>query len=63
MVRLAWFLVRAAVWLGVVSLFMPAFALRETVPASQFGVVDERPAQDTLTPSDRVTSWRKPQSY
>jgi hypothetical protein len=62
MFRLAWFLVRAAIWLGIGSLFMPAFAPRLTFPASQVDAIDERPARDTLTSIDRVASWHKPQS-
>jgi hypothetical protein len=59
MFRLAWFLVRAAIWLGIGSLFMPAFAPRAIFPAD---VIDERQARDTLTAVDRVVSWHKPQS-
>jgi hypothetical protein len=59
MFRLAWFLVRAVIWLGIGSLFMPAFAPRALFPAD---VIDERPARDTLTAADRVASWHKPQS-
>ena len=59
MVKLAWFILRAAFWLGLLSLFLPGFPSREASTASQV-IVDERPERDTLTPVDRVTSWRGP---
>ncbi|HEV3193782.1 MAG TPA: hypothetical protein VGY54_24925 [Polyangiaceae bacterium] len=61
MVKLAWFILRAAFWLGLFSLFVPGFLPREATTASQV-IVDERPERDTLTPVDRVASWREPRS-
>jgi len=60
MLQLAWFVVRAAFWLGLLSLFMPGFLPREATTASQADTVGERTGQDTLTPHDRVMSWRGP---
>jgi len=60
MLRLAWFPLRAVFWLGVVSLFVPGSLLRETITGGHVDLRTERRAQDTLTPADRVASWRKP---
>jgi hypothetical protein len=62
MLRLAWFVVRAAFWLGLLSLFVPGFLPREATTASQVDTIGKGTAQDTLTPVDRVMSWRGPRS-
>ncbi|MBV8753845.1 MAG: hypothetical protein JO328_13375 [Hyphomicrobiales bacterium] len=59
MLRLAWFFVRTAFWLGLLSLFVTGSLPLWPVPSEINGVV-ERAAQDTLTPADRVLSWRGP---
>jgi len=62
MLRLAWLVVRAAFWLGLLSLFLPgSLPFWAITPTKVDGVV-ERPAQDTLTPADRAMSWRGPHS-
>ena len=58
MLRLAGILLRAVFWLGLVSLFVPGSPLREAAPGGHVGLLAERTAQDTLTPADRVASWR-----
>lgn len=59
MFRLAWFFLRAAFWLGLASLYVPGFLPRGETGAS-VEVAGERAAGDTLTPVDRVASWRAP---
>ena len=60
MLRLGWFVLRAAFWLGLASLFVPGFLPREETAASHPDGISERAARDTLTPLDRVVSWRGP---
>lgn len=60
MLRLAGFVLRAAFWLGLVSLFVPGLMPRELIQTSHLDLAGERAAQDTLTPIDRVASWRGP---
>jgi hypothetical protein len=62
-VKLAWFVLRAVFWLGLVSLFVPGLLPRQIVPASEVDAVGEKPSQDTLRPVDRVASWHKPRSH
>ena len=62
MLKLAWFVVRAAFWLGLLSLFVPGFLPRDATTASQVDTIGERTARNTLTPLDRVTSWRGPRT-
>jgi len=61
MFRLAWFLLRAAFWLGLLSLFVPGVLPRGETTAS-VEAIGERAARDTLTPVDRVASWRAPRA-
>jgi hypothetical protein len=62
MFRLAWFVLRAAFWLGLLSLFVPGSLPFHAITASpRYGVV-ERAAQDTLTPRDRMAAWRGPRA-
>jgi hypothetical protein len=58
MVRLAWLVIRAAFWLALASLFVPGLMPREVIQASHYELVGERGGRDTLTPADRVASWR-----
>lgn len=60
MFRLAWFSLRAAMWLGLASLFLPGFLPPDEAITSRIDRGGERAAQDTLTPVDRVASWRAP---
>ena len=60
MLRLAWFVLRAAFWLGLLSLFVPGSLPFPAINARPADSVVERAAQDTLTPRDRVASWRGP---
>jgi len=60
MFRLAWFFLRAALWLGLASLFLPGFLPRDETITNRMDGAAERAAQDTLTPADRVASWRAP---
>ena len=60
MLRLAWFVLRAAFWLGLLSLFVPGALPFGTMTATQAEGVAERASQDTLTPADRVVSWHTP---
>jgi len=60
MLRLAWFFLRATFWLGLLSLFVPGSLPFGAITASHVDGVVERTAQDTLTPVDRVASWRGP---
>ena len=62
MLRLVWFVLRAAFWLGLLSLFVPGSLPFQTITASPVESVVERAAQDTLTPADRVPSWRGPRA-
>jgi hypothetical protein len=57
MFRLAWFVLRAAFWLGLLSLFVPGSLPFETISARPVESVVERAAQDTLTPTDRAPAW------
>jgi hypothetical protein len=63
MVRLAWFVLRAAFWLGLASLFVPGLMPREVIQASQLDRIGERMARDTLTPLDREVPWRGPREH
>jgi hypothetical protein len=60
MLSLGWFVLRAAFWLGLASLLVPGSLPFGAITASQVAPVVERPGRDTLTPVDRVTSWRGP---
>ena len=60
MVRLAWFVLRAAFWLGIASLFVPGLMPREAIQAGQVDLVGERMGRDTLMPLDRLPPWRGP---
>jgi len=51
---------RATFWLGLLSLFVPGSLPFGMITASHVDGVVERPTQDTLTPVDRVASWRGP---
>jgi hypothetical protein len=62
MLRLAWFFLRAAFWLGLLSLFVPGSLPFQAITAGQGDSVVERAAQDTLSPADRVASWREPRT-
>jgi hypothetical protein len=62
LLRLVWFVLRAAFWLGLLSLFVPGSMPFGPITASQLDTVAERAAPDTLTPLDRVASWRGPRS-
>lgn len=57
MLSLGWFVLRAAFWLGLASLFVPGSLPFGTITANQVDSVAERVARDTLTPLDRVASW------
>lgn len=62
MLSLGWFVLRAAFWLGLASLFVPGSLPFGTITANQVDSVAERVARDTLTPLDRVASWRAPRA-
>ena len=62
MLRLAWFVLRAAFWLALLSLFMPGSLPFQTITAPPAESIVERPTQDTLTPRDREVSWRAPRT-
>ena len=62
MLSLGWFALRAAFWLGLASLFVPGSLPFGAITASQVDPIVERPARDTLTPLDRVASWRGPRN-
>lgn len=62
MLRLTWFLLRAALWLALAGLFAPGLLPRETTTASHIEFLGEKTSQDTLTPFDRVASWRGPRT-
>jgi hypothetical protein len=58
--RLAWFVVRAAFWLGLFSLFVPGALPFRAITVNKIDGGVERVGQDTLTSLDRVASWRGP---
>ena len=60
MLSLAWFVLRAAFWLALASLFMPGSLPFGAITANKVRSVAERPARDTLMLADRVASWRGP---
>jgi len=60
--RLAWFVVRAAFWLALLSLFVPGSVPFWVTTDNKIEGSVERMAQDTLTPADRVLSWRGPRT-
>jgi len=62
MLSLAWFILRAAFWLGLVSLFVPGSLPFQAITARPLESVVERAAQDTLRPADRMPSWRGPRA-
>jgi hypothetical protein len=61
-IRLAWFVIRVAFWLGLVSLFAPGLMPWEVIDAGRLELVGQRTARDTLTPLDRVAPWRGPRA-
>ena len=66
-----WFVVRAAFWLGIASMLLPA-APSQKASVSQVGATGgaskanawdkpaRRPSQDTLLPADLAAPWRGP---
>ena len=60
MLSLGWFVLRAAFWLALASLFMPGSLPFGAITANKVDGVAERPPRDTLMPADRVESWRGP---
>ena len=61
MLSLAWFVLRAAFWLGLVGLFLPGSLPFQAIIAKPVeSIVERAAARDTLTPADRVPSWRGP---
>jgi len=60
MLRLGWFVLRAAFWLGLLSLFVPGSLPFPAITAHRLENIVERAAHDTLMPFDRVASWRRP---
>ena len=62
MLRLAWFVLRAAFWLGLLSLFVPGALPFHAITATPVDIAVDRTAQDTLTRDDRVVVWRAPQT-
>jgi hypothetical protein len=60
MLSLAWFVLRAAFWLGLLSLFVPGALPFQTITAGPAESVVERTTLDTLTSQDRAVAWRGP---
>jgi hypothetical protein len=68
------FLVRLALWLGVVVLLLPDVRPHNAAPAPQIVATKtvpaanraddstRRPSRDTLTPADLAAPWRGPQA-
>ena len=64
-----WFLLRLALWLGVVILLLPAAPSQKTAPLPEGGAAmlpvptaafPRRPSRDTLTTADLAVPWRGP---